>query len=116
MFWTRPQTLKPQTNSNNECRGPGVLTDKSVGSFLVRVSFGVLFIRVPYYIGDPNRDHNFENYPCIPTPIKEPNPEQLCVCVCVFVPPPLCSAAGVPTLFLDSRESTCFVQSKRSVV
>ena len=24
---------------------------------------GVLFIRVPYYIGDPKRDPNLENYP-----------------------------------------------------
>ena len=28
----------------------------------MRVPFRVLFIRVPYYIGDPERDPNFENY------------------------------------------------------
>ena len=27
------------------------------------VPFGVLVIRVPYYIGDPKRDPNLENYP-----------------------------------------------------
>ena len=29
----------------------------------LRVPFRVLFIRVPYYIGDPKRDPNFDNYP-----------------------------------------------------
>ena len=28
-----------------------------------RPLFGVLFMRVPYYIGDPKRDPNLENYP-----------------------------------------------------
>ena len=28
----------------------------------MRVPFRVLFIRVPYYVGDPERDPNLENY------------------------------------------------------
>ena len=28
-----------------------------------RVPFGVLFIWVPYYLGDPERDPKLENYP-----------------------------------------------------
>ena len=30
-----------------------------------RVPFRLLFIRVPYYIGDLKRDPNLENYPCL---------------------------------------------------
>ena len=29
----------------------------------ITVAFGVRFIRVPYYIGDLNRDPNVANYP-----------------------------------------------------
>ena len=32
--------------------------------FQIRVPLGSLFIRVPYYIGDPKRDPDLENYPC----------------------------------------------------
>ena len=32
--------------------------------FEMRAPFGFFLIRVPYYIGDPKRDHNLENYLC----------------------------------------------------
>ena len=31
----------------------------------ITVPFGVLFIWVPYYVGDLKRDPNLENYPCM---------------------------------------------------
>ena len=46
---------------------------KYMGSSLIRVPFKVLFITVPYYIGDLNRVPILENYPheyCLIGPIK----------------------------------------------
>ena len=34
-----------------------------MGTFVIRILFEVLVIRVPYYIGNPKRDLNLENYP-----------------------------------------------------
>ena len=39
----------------------------------MRVPFRVLFIRVPYYIGDLKRDPNLENYPSMRVHVKNRN-------------------------------------------
>ena len=49
------------------CTAPmGMLAPKWL-VFKIRVPFGVLFIMVPYYIGDP-RDPNLENYLAVISP------------------------------------------------
>ena len=50
----------PETFLNQEL----VLVPQTIWVVIkIRVPFRVLFIRVPYYIGDQKRDPNLENYP-----------------------------------------------------
>ena len=44
--------------------GARLCADTIRAFFSIKVPLGVLCIRAPYYIGDPKRDPNLENYPC----------------------------------------------------
>ena len=53
-----PATRAPRAAGPFGCR-----TRRLLGSSLIRVPLGVLFIRVPYSFGTPKPDANYDNYP-----------------------------------------------------